>query len=58
MINNMAYCKSFFNGFEVVIQDFYESYHDGKVCRYAKCYIPALGICEGILLSDIYVKEV
>lgn len=51
-----AYYKSFFNGFEVIIQDFYESYSlAGTCCRYAKCYIPALDATEGILLSEISI---
>lgn len=51
-----AYKRGFFNGFEVVILDFYESYSSkGQVCRYAKCFIPALDTTEGILLSDIFI---
>lgn len=51
-----AYKRGFFNGFEVVIVDFYEQYNKkGQPCRYAKCYIPALDACEGILLSEIYI---
>ena len=51
-----AYAKSFFNGFEVIIQDFYETYNGtGHQCRYAKCYFPSLDITEGILLSQIEI---
>ena len=51
-----AYKKSFFNGFEVVILDFYNSYDlKGNCCRYAKCYIPALDCTEGILLDSIEI---
>lgn len=51
-----AYKRGFFNGFEVVILDFYETYSkNGQVCRYAKCFIPALDATEGILLSDIMI---
>ena len=57
MSKTYAYMKSFFNGFEVVILDFYEAYNlKGDQCRYAKCYIPALDCTEGILLSHIYIN--
>ena len=52
----MAYVKSFFNGFEVEILDFYESYSNGIPCRYAKCYIKALDSIEGVLLDSIEIK--
>ena len=51
-----AFKKGFFNGFEVIILDFYETYsRSGQVCRYAKCFIPAIDATEGILLSDIFI---
>lgn len=49
--------KAYFNGFELVIKDFYNSYNFAGVrCRYACCYIPELDITEGILLSEIEIK--
>ena len=52
-----AYKKGFFNGWEVAIVDFFENYNqNGKVCRYAKCFLPALDTCEDILLSEIYLQ--
>lgn len=49
--------KAYFNGFELIIKDFYESYNlVGVRCRYARCYIPELDITEGILLNDIEIK--
>lgn len=49
--------KAYFNGFELVIKDYYESYNFAGVrCRYARCYIPELDITEGILLSEIEIK--
>ena len=51
-----AYKKGFFNGFEVEILDFYESYSNGIPCRYAKCYIKALDSIEGVLLDSIEIK--
>ena len=53
-----AYRKGFFNGWEVVILDFFfQNYNqNGQVCRYAKCFLPALDTCENILLSEIYIQ--
>ena len=53
----MAYVKSFFNGFEVEILDFYEKYNENGIpCRYAKCYIKALDSVEGVMLDSIEIK--
>ena len=49
--------KAHFNGFELTILDFYNDYDlKGNVCRYAKCYIPALNCVEGIMLDSIEIK--
>ena len=54
-----AYKKGFFNGWEVVIVDFFENYNqNGQACRYAKCFLPALETCESILLSEIYIVNI
>lgn len=51
-----AYKRGYFNNFEVVILDFHNTYSkSGQVCRYAKCFIPALDTTEDILLSDIFI---